>query len=596
MRILRAFHCLTSRLILTAAVILVSATAWAIVTDFANVDNVHDAVAEHVEQAELNALPASEEFLEAFEIGDELFATAFNALDGGGANVGRGQRYTRFPRADLRAAGEWRTHTPDRVTGPNAAGCFECHEQPFEDGSGTVAQNVHRDPFRTGNMGQFIQRNTPHVFAPGAIQRLAEEMTDELASDHQRLVNEVCSFGGTRSVTLSAKGVNFGTLAATRTNRTPCRLDYNTDGVRGVDFQPSVDNPAAPVAVIVRPFQWKGSVPFLRDFNRGAAHNELGMQAVEIVGDNVDGDFDGVRNELTIGDMTALAVYMAAQPRPTTLLELNNLNLLSPRLTTTQISQINRGRQVFGEIGCASCHIPQLTISNPIFSEPSQNPAFRDGAAFPAGQPTAGVLDPNNPIRFNLTSDQPDNIIRRSDGSIRARLGSFTQRDSSGRTIIELYGDLKRHAMGPRLAEPVNEIAGDDVTPIPVNPRNRHTPDTFLTENLWGVGSTAPYMHDGRATTLAEAILEHAANSNDTASEARASRAAYLGRSVSDKQALIAFLQNLVLFKIEEEEESAAAAALTAPSTSTALLSLSGTSTSRQRVKIAPKGFRIVLE
>ena len=50
-------------------------------------------------------------------------------------------------------------------------------------------------------------------------------------------------------------------------------------------------------------------------------------------------------------------------------------------------------------------------------------------------------------------------------------LGSFTQRDSSGRTVVELYGDLKRHRMGTRLAEPVNEIAGDDVTPIPLDPR-----------------------------------------------------------------------------------------------------------------------------
>ena len=112
--------------------------------------------------------------------------------------------------------------------------------------------------------------------------------------------------------------------------------------------------------------------------------------------------------------------------------------------------------------------------------------------------------------------------------------------------------------MGPRLAEPVNEIAGDDVTPIPPSPRNRHTPDTFLTENLWGVGSTAPYLHDGRATTLAEAIIEHAASNSDTASEARGARAAYLARSLSDKQALIAFLENLVLFKLEEEEEEAA--------------------------------------
>jgi hypothetical protein len=427
------------------------------------------------------------------------------------------------------------------------------------------------------------------VFAPGAIQRLAEEMTDELTSDQQRLVNDVCRFGGTRSVSLDAKGVSFGTLSATRTTATPCAVTFNTDAIRGVDFQPSVENPAAPVQLIVRPFQWKGSVAFLRDFNRGAAHNELGMQAVEVVGDNVDGDNDGVRNELTIGDMTALAVYMAAQPRPTTLLELNALNLLEPSLTSAQVAQIIRGRQVFGEVGCTTCHVQRLTLNNPVFSEPSQNAAFRDGTSFPAGQPTANVVDPRNPITFDLTRDQPDNIIRRADGSIRARLGSFTQRDSAGRTVIELYGDLKRHAMGARLAEPVNEIAGDDVTPIPVNPRNRHTPDTFLTENLWGVGSTAPYMHDGRATTLAEAILEHAASNSDTSSEARASRAAYLSRSLSDKQAVIAFLENLVLFKLEEDEAAAASGTLSA------LQTLSGAASPTQTVRIKPKGFRIVL-
>jgi hypothetical protein len=576
-------------IILAAAVLFTSVTSWAIVTDFTNVANVHDPVAVHADQHDLNALPADQEFVEAFELGDELFATAFNALDGGGANVGRGQRYTRIPRADLRAAGEWFNHKPFRVTGPNAAGCFECHETPFEDGAGTPALNVHRDPFRTGTISQFVQRNTPHVFAPGAIQRLAEEMTDGLTSDQNRLVEEVCrlAVGSTRTVTLETKGVNFGTLSATRASGTGCRVTYNTDGVRGVDFLPSVENPDSPVALIVRPFQWKGSVAFLRDFNRGASHNELGMQSVEITGYGVDGDFDGVKNELTIGDQTALAIYLAAQPRPTTLLELNALNLLEPALTSTQIANINRGRVVFGEIGCATCHVPQLTLNNAIFSEPSQHSAFRDGVAFPAGQSTvAEGVDPRDPISFDLTRDQPDNIIRNAQGQIIARLGSF-KRDSFGRVVVELFGDLKRHVMGPRLAEPVNEIAGDDVTPIPTDPRNRHTPDTFLTENLWGVGSTAPYMHDGRATTLAEAILEHAASSSSTeTSEAKDARARYLARSTADKAALIAFLENLVLFKLEEEEDTSAAAAL---------LSLAGAPAPRQVVKIAPKGFRIRL-
>jgi hypothetical protein len=149
------------------AVAIVGTGTWAFITDEAEVDLVHDAVAEHADQATLNALPASERFTETFELGDELFATAFNTLDGVGANVGVGQRFTRVPRADLDGAGQWKRHTPARVTGPNAAGCFECHESPLEDGAGTPAQNVHRDPFRTGVVGQFVQRNTPHVFAMG---------------------------------------------------------------------------------------------------------------------------------------------------------------------------------------------------------------------------------------------------------------------------------------------------------------------------------------------------------------------------------------------------------------------------------------------
>jgi hypothetical protein len=562
----------------------------AVITDPAEIAIVHQPAAEHADQSELNTLPPAERYVEAFELGDELFATSFNALDGGGAYVGYGQRFTRVPRADLHGPGEWYMHEPPRVTGPNASGCFECHEQPFEDGSGTPAQNVHRDPFRTGNIGQFVERNTPHIFGMGAIQRLAEEMTEQLAAIQDGLLQSTCSQGGTQTAALVAKGINYGTLSATRTTASPCAVSWNTDQVRGIDYEPSVDNPAAGPNLIVRPFQWKGSVAFIRDFNRGAAHNELGMQAVEVVGDNVDGDHDGVVNEMTIGDQTALAIYAAAQPRPTTLVELNSMKLLEPALTATQLFAINRGQTVFQSIRCSDCHTPTLTLDDPIFSEPSQNPAYRDGTNFPAGQSTdtAGVVA-TNPIRFDLTKDQPDNVIRNGRGNIVTRLGSFTRRDAQQRVLVDLYGDLKRHAMGSELAESVNEIAGDDVTPIPNNPRNGHTPDTFLTRNLWGIGSTAPYMHDGRATTLVEAILYHAASDTDTTSEARASRAAYRALPEQDKRALIAFLQNLVLFKMPEEDAAERGRpALSAPADSVQ------TQKSRTRVKISPKGFKVV--
>jgi len=68
-----------------------------------------------------------------------------------------------------------------------------------------------------------------------------------------------------------------------------------------------------------------------------------------------------------------------------------------------------------------------------------------------------------------------------------------------------------------------------------------------LTTELWGVGSTAPYLHDGRATTLTEAILAHGG-------EAREERSAFLALTTSRQADIIAMLENLVLFKAEEEE------------------------------------------
>jgi cytochrome c peroxidase len=70
---------------------------------------------------------------------------------------------------------------------------------------------------------------------------------------------------------------------------------------------------------------------------------------------------------------------------------------------------------------------------------------------------------------------------------------------------------------------------GSDFSSIPV---------PFVTAKLWGVADTAPYLHDGRATTLGAAILEHGG-------EAHFSAAAYDRLSLEEKIDLIAFLKTL---------------------------------------------------
>src|SRR3989449_4586908 len=193
-----------------------------------------------------------------------------------------------------------------------------------------------------------------------------------------------------------------------------------------------------------------------------------------------------------------------------------------------------RATRAYSDMQCDTCHKPQMKISNPIFSEPSQMAEYRD-AKFPSGaDPVSLGIDPADPITFDLTKDTPENVLRAAScaeckvlGRHTLHLGAF-KKDSLGRAIINLYGDLKRHDMGPGLAEAVDEVGtGASV---------------FLTRTLWGVGSTAPYMHDGRSSTLTEAILEHGG-------EAAASRDAFTAASSNDQADLIAFLNNLVLFK-----------------------------------------------
>jgi hypothetical protein len=511
---------------------------------------------EHQDQAELNreaamvnGVAARREtlFVEAFEHGDELFDVPFNAIDGGGAYVTNQQRYTRFPRSDQREDG-WFTHSPGRATGPNGGACSECHLLGAPDGGGPAAANVHRDPFRTGIPENYIQRNAPAVHGMAAKQLLGEQATRELlARRNQGAADCQCASAGRSNPPCAARrvalngilaqgqfpGIDFGFAVVSRKpGATACTIQV----------LPPTGSTTRAVSddLIVRPFQWKGSVATIRDFNRGAMHNELGMQADEFFDrDNVDGDRDGVAGELTVGDITTLTLYIAGQPRPTSKVELNQIRgnnpelaALVPPLPQAEIASINRGETVFNQIGCNTCHVPTLTLGTRIFSEPATLPDYRD-RLFPGGRlPSELGLLVNNPVTFDITNDQPDNKFSVGAGVNAQSLGSFQRQGQNG-AVVNFFGDLRRHDLGPGLAEPVDEVGtGKSV---------------FITTPLWGVGSSPPYLHDGRAVTVTEAILWHQG-------EAAMVRQRFVQASLQQKRDLVNFLNNLIIFLPEEEE------------------------------------------
>src|SRR5207245_2447400 len=92
---------LTKRWLLAgAALVATSLFTWAFVGNPTLVAQLHPTLGVHADQGRLVSFVVnnpSQAFLTAFDEGDQLFDTRYTAADGGGANVGQGQRYTRVP-------------------------------------------------------------------------------------------------------------------------------------------------------------------------------------------------------------------------------------------------------------------------------------------------------------------------------------------------------------------------------------------------------------------------------------------------------------------------------------------------------------------
>lgn len=103
----------------------------------------------------------------------------------------------------------------------------------------------------------------------------------------------------------------------------------------------------------------------------------------------------------------------------------------------------------------------------------------------------------------------------------------------SSRGPVEAYTDLLIHDMGPDLADGLN--LG---TPQFSMMSGGLTGSEWRTQPLWGVSLVGPWMHDGRAETLFEAIEMHAG-------EAQTSRSAFLALSPAEQADIIEFLEHL---------------------------------------------------
>ena len=250
-----------------------------------------------------------------------------------------------------------------------------------------------------------------------------------MTRDLQALKAQAQSQPGT-PVQLVSKSVQFGSLSYSAAG------GFDTSLVQGVDAD-----------LVVRPFGRKGEFATVRAFDVGALQFHMGMQAQEMVGVGVDDDEDGVVDEVLVGELSAMHIFGTTLERP--------VQVMANHAT------VRAGRQVFDATGCGGCHVPELYTESRML-----------------------------PIAFPEVETDPDaNVFYTID--LAARAPGFARRGAG--VSVPLHSDLKRHDMGPDLAE----TTGSGLDPF------------FITPRLWGIADTAPYLHDGRALTLREAIEAH---------------------------------------------------------------------------------------
>ena len=419
------------------------------------------------------------------EFGKQLFCANWTDQDGGGRPLSRGSGEPLVHREQpLRGARAF-----NRVSGPDANSCQGCHNAPFGIAGGrgdfvtSVVELAERFDFVTfeqpasslmtvGNL-----RATPGLFGAGYLEMLARQITRDLQRTRD-------SIQPGQSKPLRSQGIAFGTLSR-RADGT-----WNTRAVDGLPPQSSRTSSAAgKPSLVVRPWRQSASVVSLRDLTNTAFNQHLGIQTIERFGVGTDPDDDGVVNEMTRADVTAVTLFQATLPVP---------GRVIPNDPDVERA-IAAGERVFEEIRCATCHVPALRLTRGAWTFVERVAVDLADAALPRP-------------RLAPSADEPDAIV------------------------VPAYTDFKLHD----ITDPADASAAEplDMNQPATSPRLNAGNRRFLTKRLWGVGNQSPYFHHGLFTTMRQAVLAHAGEALDE-------RRAFERLPKYDQDALIEFLKSL---------------------------------------------------
>lgn len=424
------------------------------------------------------------------------------------------------PRVNASSSGDIVT---SRALGAGLAdSCAACHGRPR--GAAGFGGDVVTRP---------DSRDAPHLFGLGLVEMLADEMTADLRLIRQSAIDEAEN-GTTTSPSIHRRFRNFF-------RRPTGHSGSNNDGsvtrrllTKGVSFGKITAKPDGTVDTSaiegvdadlrVKPFFHHGQTITIREFIMGALNDEMGLQASDPVlcsvtdpvspqlmispagfvfdplTDNYsrpsacnnasDPDGDGTSNEIDPALVDHMEFYL--------------LNYFKPgQYRVSRRAAI--GRDLMDSIGCTSCHTRNLTIQR-------DRRVADVETTFDAQRGIFNDLFAEATTRFQVVNDGNQYPL------VLPEEESFVVRN--------IFSDLKRHDLGPEFHE--RDFDGSKI-------------EEHVTEPLWGVGSTAPYGHDGRSINLDAVIRRHGG-------EASRAATAYVRMDENSRGMILDFLQTLVLF------------------------------------------------
>ncbi len=223
-------------------------------------------------------------------------------------------------------------------------------------------------------------------------------------------------------------------------------------------------------------FGWKAQKKSLYDFTMTACAVELGLNVPDHAqaGTPLSPEYTTIGYDLNQQECNALVDFLSNLPAP----------LPRQPANDSEAEYLKAGEQHFASVGCAACHKPDLGEVAGLYSD-------------------------------LLVHDMGADLVDTGD------YGSFTPVPDSAEEVVQELVEAKE---GEEMKTELRVVGA--------------TRQEWRTAPLWGCRDSAPYLHDGRAETLEQAIAFHGGEAVGPAQK-------YFMLSTVERQQLLAYLKSL---------------------------------------------------